>query len=182
MTLRNAYYLHYISDYLNHVFAAFSPAQYGRLNNVYNLNNVKVYGIEVELLRSFSHTINGYLNYVWQGYHTSALPFGTAETFFLSESLPKHKITFSLKYRLLEDTLLMLNGRWMYARKSMEGVTVPAFTTVNLGAEHTFRLRDRSNVTVSAFVDNIFDEDYEERFGYPMPGITVGGTIRFGFE
>ncbi len=76
----------------------------------------------------------------------------------------------------------MLNGRWIYARESRDGLTVPAFTTVNLGAEHTFRWTDRTNVTVSAFVDNIFEEDYEERFGYPMPGVIAGGTVRFDFR
>jgi outer membrane cobalamin receptor len=30
---------------------------------------------------------------------------------------------------------------------------------------------------VSGYVENLFDEEYEEQFGYPMPGIVIGAAL-----
>jgi len=34
---------------------------------------------------------------------------------------------------------------------------------------------------VSVYAENLFDEHYEERFGYPMPGRIIGAAVKVGF-
>ncbi|MBP1769046.1 MAG: hypothetical protein H6P98_3161, partial [Candidatus Aminicenantes bacterium] len=38
-----------------------------------------------------------------------------------------------------------------------------------------------SSLEVNAFVRNLFDADYQERFGFPVAGRTVGLSLKTGF-
>jgi outer membrane cobalamin receptor len=51
---------------------------------------------------------------------------------------------------------------------------------MDVGAKHTFHLT-YCDFILNGYVNNVIDEDYEMRAGYPMPGITAGisGTLSF---
>ena len=36
----------------------------------------------------------------------------------------------------------------------------------------------RKHVELSCYAENLFDEDYEEQFGYPMPGMIIGAAVK----
>ena len=47
------------------------------------------------------------------------------------------------------------------------------FITVDVGAWHTFNFANFDFI-LKGYVNNVTDEEYEMRAGYPMPGITAG--------
>ncbi len=52
--------------------------------------------------------------------------------------------------------------------------------TVDVGAQHLFKLA-YCDFTLKGYVNNVTDQEYELRAGYPMPGITAGilGKVSF---
>ena len=61
---------------------------------------------------------------------------------------------------------------------SQERVELDGYTLVNLSA--SYRLSER--IVLSARLENIFDEDYEEVLGFASPGFSAYGGIRYVFR
>jgi outer membrane receptor protein involved in Fe transport len=151
---------------------------------VYN-TDVDLYGVELELSRSFTHDLSGYLSYTWQNW--SADDFGRThpldpeeETYYFMENIPRNKVKLGMNYKLWEGGVVTLNAQYVDERESKNGEEVADFITMDVGAKHTFHLT-YCDFILNGYVNNVTDEDYEMRAGYPMPGITAGisGTLSF---
>ncbi|MGD9210099.1 MAG: TonB-dependent receptor, partial [Desulfobacteraceae bacterium] len=56
--------------------------------------------------------------------------------------------------------------------------TFDAYTLVNFSATYQIWQMSRSKWELLFSAENIFDETYQQKEGYPMPGATVIGGIR----
>lgn len=151
---------------------------------VYN-TDVELYGVELELTRSFTHDLSGYLTYAWENW--SADDYAQVhyldpgdEIYFSMKNVPRNKVTLGLNYKLWEGGVVTLNSQYVDDRESLRSKTIADFITVNMGAQHTFNFTDFDFI-LRGYVNNVTDEEYEMRAGYPMPGITAGilGKVNF---
>jgi len=170
---RGAIYYNDISDYQQMTYN--DNATYP----VYNID-VAVYGVELELTRSFARDLSGYISYVWQNYSVGPNPLADSETNYLMQNLPRNKVNLGLNYKLWEGGVVTLNSQYMDERTSERGKDIASLITVNVGAQHTFELT-HCDFTLKAFVNNVTDEEYEMRYGYSMPGINAGISGKVSF-
>lgn len=172
--LRAATYYMDISDYQQHNYISGEPSA-----QVYNID-VELYGVELELSKSFANGLSGYLSYTWKDWSHEDHPFDTEKTHYFMENQPENKIKLGLNYQLWEGGMVTLNAKYMDERKSKQDETLNSVITANIGAQHTFNL-EYADFTLKGYVNNVTDEDYELRAGYPMPGITAGirGEMKF---
>lgn len=172
--LRAAAYYMDISDYQQHNYIPGEPSA-----QVYNID-VELYGVELELSKSFSNGLDGYLAYTWKDWSHEDHPFDSEGTHYFMENQPQNTVKLRLSYRLWEGGRVSLNARYMDERQSKQDEELGSVTTVNVGAEHTFDLK-YTDCTLKGYVKNVTDEEYQLRAGYPMPGITTGIRAEFRF-
>ncbi|MFP3870533.1 MAG: hypothetical protein ACLFVT_06610 [Syntrophobacteria bacterium] len=174
--LRGSLYYTDISDYQVHNYVSGLE----KTAIVYN-TDVELYGFELELTRRFTHKLGGYFTYTWQNWSADQFPLEAEASHYFMQNLPRNKVTMGVSYGLWENGLVTLNARWLDSRESKGGETIHDFATVDVGAQHLFELMDGSSFVVKGYVNNVTDEDYEMRYGYPMPGITAGISGRLNF-
>jgi len=173
--------VHY-TDITDYQFMSFPENKWNAV--VYN-TDVELYGVELELTRSFTHDLSGYLTYAWENWsaddfaRTHQLDQGD-ETYYFMQNIPRNKVTLGLNYKLWEGGVVTLNSQYADDRESKRGNKIADFITVDVGAQHTFNFTDFDFI-LKGYVNNVTDEEYEMRAGYPMPGITAGilGKVSF---
>ena len=90
------------------------------------------------------------------------------------QNIPRNKVTLGLNYKLWEGGVVTLNfSQYMDERESKRGERIADFITVAVGAQHTFKFTNFDFI-LKGYVNNVTDEEYEMRAGYPMPGTTAG--------
>jgi len=172
--LRGAVYYTDITDYQQHNYiSADTSAQ------VYNID-CELYGIELELTRSFTHDLSGYLTYTWQNWSAEDHPFDSDGTHYFMENQPRNKVGLGLNYKLWEDGVVTLNSRYLDKRQSKKDRILDDVITVDIGAQHIFKLA-HYDFTLKGYVNNVTEQEYELRSGYPMPGITAGILVKVSY-
>lgn len=98
---------------------------------------------------------------------------------------PRHKVTFEGKYTFDFGFSVYLNvlhvaDQVYYSRKTTPLIKawLNDFTLVNMRFSQEFL---RRHLALYVGVDNLFDEDYEESYGFPQPGRYVYGGMKFRF-
>ena len=176
LTLRGYYY-----D-IEHYITGTSVRGYGRV--VYNIDDVTLKGLETELSVNITKAIRAWANFTWQDGEKSGDHYDTEND--LSNQLsnvPDTMYNFGLDYR--SDRLMVkLAFNHMGKRDRFEEGevdTLGSYTRANCYANYTFADGKYGKWQAMAAVDNIFDEDYEEEDGSPMPGISVSGGLKVTF-
>ncbi|CVK21047.1 TonB-dependent receptor plug domain-containing protein [Sporomusa sphaeroides] len=151
-----------INDYIN--FQHVNPFW------CYNIDKVKVWGAEWENSYKFDDSNRIVLNYTNQ--HTKKVGTnntnaGLAEEF---DFRPRHKVSLGYQYdakpwQLRYNINFVSSQQGLYNNNNSRG-EIGGYTTHNLAV---VRELDKSR-TISLYVDNIFDKQYVEQIGYPMPG------------
>jgi outer membrane receptor protein involved in Fe transport len=93
------------------------------------------------------------------------------------DELPDHKINIGLRLKPWENGLILLDGRYVTERTTVNNESMDAFFTANMAVQHKFFNR----LTVKAYVANVFDEEYRESYGYTMPDRTYGVGVQYEF-
>ena len=141
-------------------------------------------GVETEIKGTIYENLSGFFNHTWErNTKKGDILDKSAMSDRLSE-IPVHKINFGLKYRFRESGFVKLTGKFVDDRE----VPVDASQQDALGRMAPFFVLDLSarapvpvwkeHCSVYAGIENIFDRDYQETYGYPMPGRMFYG----GFE
>lgn len=140
-----------------------------------------VYGLELELVRSFKKDLSGHLGYTFQDWDAESHPMDTENTHYFLQALPEHSAVLGLNYKLWKGGLVSLNAKYYGRRFSKKEDLMKDVLVVNVGVEHTFQLPCNCTFTVKGYVRNITDQEYQLRYGYDMPGVTAGisGTLNF---
>ncbi|MEJ2660739.1 MAG: TonB-dependent receptor, partial [Desulfobacteraceae bacterium] len=82
-----------------------------------------------------------------------------------------------LRLKPWENGLILLDGRYVTERTTVNNESMDAFFTANMAVQHKFFNR----LTVKAYVANVFDEEYRESYGYTMPDRTYGVGVQYEF-
>ena len=94
---------------------------------------------------------------------------------------PKNKASLTATWQAtdrlsLSSTLLYVGPWWDLNRWDTEtDIKAPGFTTVNLAANYALR----SDTTLFARIDNLFNKQYEDPLGFLRPGFGAFAGIKF---
>jgi len=97
---------------------------------------------------------------------------------------PEHKLTFETQYVFdfglsAYAGVIYVADQYFYSRTTpLEKKKLNDYTLVNLKLEQAIL---KSGLRIYLGVDNVFDEDYEEAYGFPRAGRTVYGGARINF-
>lgn len=169
--------------------------QFDLINFVsYNIEDARIFGVEAELVQRFGPRWSAFANYSLSGSRTRGDTFLSLFVdprdagFNEVPGIPSHRANFGVRYRLARGASLGLfaqavssqrviyNNNTLY-NTAMRVRTQPGYVRVDF----EFRYPLRSSVEICAFVRNLFDEIYQERFGFPVAGRTIGLSLKSRF-
>ncbi len=163
----------YYSDVSDYVVLD-RPSAYNPNAYAYNIDNVSFYGVECEFDARFkNYNIFGNYTYIDNRVDESGLPV----TFWVDVP-PKHKGNLGVRYHLKADLMLTGDMRYVGERKSEGGFDMDSYIITDVGLQYTF-LSDKAKLLI--YVNNLFGENYQEVYGYPMPKQTIGTQIKYTF-
>lgn len=176
----------YYNDISNYIYNNIAYTT-GMNRQVYNIDNVKIYGVELDGQHKINKQLTTFANYTYQ---KTSKPQDNKNGIPLLGSLteldyhPAHKFNFGLRYQTKDNTQIALSGRYVGSQKAiyMVGNTATlqklgGYTVVNLSITHTWE----DDKEASLFVDNLFNKQYSEVYGYPMQGTTYGFAYKQKF-
>jgi outer membrane receptor protein involved in Fe transport len=140
-----------------------------------------VYGVELELSRSFTQDLSGYLAYTYMDWSADSHPMDTEDTHYLLQNQPRNKVVLGLNYKLWENGVVELNAKYIGERYNKSDETMADVIVVDIGAQHTFKLPHECELVLKGYVNNVTDQDYQLRYGYDMPGTNcgIGMTLKY---
>lgn len=169
--------------------------QFDLINFVsYNIGDARIYGLEIEAVRSFGRRLTAFANYSLGGSRTRGDTFlplfvDPADAGFDEvPGLPAHRANAGLRYRLpkgigvglfaqaVSRQKVIYNNNTLY-NTAMRVRTQPGYVRFDLEV----RVPLLAKVEADAFCRNLFDADYQERFGFPVAGRTVGLSLKTRF-
>lgn len=179
-----------LDDYVNIYPVSYPPT--------YNVDNVGLWGMELAGVYTFCQYLEAEAIYTWMANQTSGDPiteklYGKNELF----NAPDHVLNLTLRSRPLKPLLLEWQSQFVSSRFAGGAPGVPpqvAATTPkyepmyeldpywlhNIRASYTVRCQ-KTDVTFSAAVENIFNEECYIRLDYPLPGTLYYGGVSLAF-
>lgn len=184
------FYYYDVDDYIRWIFG-YSPSRV-----VYNIDEVTFRGVEFDLEGRIWGGWSGFFNFTWQDTRKEGdvLDGGNDLSDELPE-LPEYKANLGIRYEREDGFLAKATLRWVDDREvpylgdpgapyagagAPDGVPLDSdvtlqklddFTVVDLLVRYPVWHRS-AKVFVSGGVENLFDQEYEEDFGFPAPGQT----------
>ncbi len=186
-TIKLSGYYYQVDDYILWRLGN-SPATRG----TYNIDKVILEGLSADIRHNFTNWMTGRASVTYQKTEKEGSPFAFDSLISGIDNLPTWKANTSLEFKLPYQTVFAANVRYngesemvynyttgtgsaaTYKSKKMD---IDAYTTVDLDV----KIPIYNHYELAFFVNNLFDVEYEEQFGYPMPGITVGTTVKVSF-
>lgn len=174
------YFRRRLKDEINGFF--FDPS-FGQFTAVNRDGTSNSKGVEIELSADIIEGLTTVGSYTY----TDASQPGTTGQQQREIRRPRHMAALNLDYAFLQDRA-RINLNVAYSGEQtdtffpptppfQEPVSLDAYTLVNLGG--SFAISE--NVSVLARIENLFDETYENVFGFATPGIGgfVGARVKF---
>jgi iron complex outermembrane receptor protein len=155
-----------------------------------NLEKVIRKGVDVEFDGNLLDNLSFYVGYAFQEFENKGSePVGVEEV----DDRPKHRVTAGLRYKPFINTTMMLDYEYQSRQVAYSSVEVAAdeyvFYSVPMDAYHVFDLACQQQVfetfgylkngKVKLYINNLFNETYEDSRGYPMTDQTVGIAVSF---
>lgn len=168
-----SYYYYDVSDYI----ATWSTSTDYARGYSYNVDSVKIQGLELSLSRSITARFNGFASYAYQSYDIEDSFAGTADWYYFDLN-PKHSFNLGLRYRALKNTMLAMDFHGKSSRGTRGGTDLPGYTLTDLSVEQSLF---ENKAKAILYINNLFDKEYEETFGYPMPGTNFGFRLKLNF-
>ena len=166
----------YYIDVENYIVANSGDSFHNSSAYGYNLDEMAFYGTEFEFNTVLFQKLTLFGNYTYRksDYDRSKI---LAEAILLNIA-PEHKANLGIRYSLFDNTLITSDIRFVGERKSEGNVmNLDSFTTVDLGLQRAYS----DKIVLRVYASNIFDKDYQEVYGFPMPGITFGVNLKMTF-
>ena len=169
--------------------------QFDLINFVaYNIDRADLYGWEFEVSQTFGKGWSAFANYSYQKSRTQGDPFVSlfvdAEDRGFSEipGLPAHKANFGLQFRAGMGLSAALFAQMVSSQKVIYNNNILYNTDLRLRTQAAyvrFDFEGRYPLTpwleAGAFVRNLFDVSYQERFGFPAAGRNLGLSLKSKF-
>jgi len=165
VTRLNFYYI----NIDNYIVANAGDVYHATSNYGFNMDQIEYYGTEFEFDTTWFEKLTVFGNYSYR--RTSYDKREMLEEAVLLTLAPEHKANLGLRYRLFPSTMLTSDIRYVGERESEGNVyTLDAFWTTDMSIDHEFS----KNFSMRVYGTNLFREDYEEVYGFPMPRDTYG--------
>ncbi|BBO85602.1 hypothetical protein DSCO28_61680 [Desulfosarcina ovata subsp. sediminis] len=175
-TIRGYYYD--IDDYISSTTISGIGSVY------YNIGKVKIKGLETGISVNLPYGLRAWANFTWQEGDKSNDPYDIDNE--LSNQLPDFPetlfnagIDYTYEKLRLRCWLNYVSDRDHLGDDGLE--TLGAYTLVNATAAYRLISTQKLTLDLEFGAENIFDEDYEEEEGYPMPGAMVIAGVRIEF-
>jgi outer membrane receptor protein involved in Fe transport len=173
------YYYYDVDDYLRWIFG-YSPSRV-----VYNIDNVELTGLEVDVDSKIYKNVRAFANYTYQTTDKEGDILDKSNISDEISELPHHKFNVGIKYQRDDVALAKLTLKWVDSREVPLGEATGAETgemgsyfLLNAMIKYPF-IKDQGYVYAGC--ENILDEEYEETYGYPMPDRVFYGGIQLKF-
>lgn len=178
-------YYYRIDDYI----------QFDLINFVsYNIDKAKLYGIEMEVAQQLGKGFSAFANYTYQKSETEGDPF--VSNFVVQEDrdfdeipgLPEHKINAGIQYKGSKKEKVSVYVKYVSSQKVIYNNNTLGNTELRVRKQDSFVTADieasypiMKNINITGYVHNLFDEDYQERFGFPAAERNFGIGLKMIF-
>ncbi|MBD3180909.1 TonB-dependent receptor [Candidatus Poribacteria bacterium] len=172
-------YYYDVKDYLRWIFG-YKPSRV-----VYNLDYVRITGVEFEIGSMIYSGLFGFANYTWQRTEKAGDILDKSNISDQLGEIPANKINLGLEYRPGNGGFAKLTVKWVDERK----VPINAANLEELGLMDSYTLLNgiirypilKNRFMIYAGCENILDTDYQESYGYPMPGRMFYGGLEMAY-
>jgi len=170
-------YHYQIDDYLRWIFG-YSPSRV-----VYNIDNVKLTGIEIDINSMLYKDVYVFANYTFQTTKKTGDILDKSNINDEIGELPMHKFNIGLKYQSDDGALAQLTCKWVDKREiplgeartsTADTAKMDSYYVLNGIIKHPFW---KNNCYAYFGCENILNKKYEERYEYPMPERMFFGGI-----
>ena len=179
LTAKARYYYYDIDDYI----ASTSVRGVGTV--VYNIGEVTINGFELELGADLPYGFHIWGNFTYQDSEKDDDPWDTDNQFTSQlPDFPEKMFNFGIEYKYEEVFSAEFFVNYVDSREHFDGTDLEELDSyILLNFNATYRFWECETASAEAFfaAENITDEDYEEREGYPQPGVSVLGGMKFRF-
>ncbi len=181
-TFRLTYYYHDVDNYIvfNEALNPRAAQAAGRplSDSLFNADYLILQGVEVELYFKILEQLDGYINYTFQDYELGSIPVPEDEARIDVHQLPRNKANAGLDWSPWENTTFMTILRYVGERKTSLNEKIDSFFTTDIGVEQCFMSK---SLKVKGYINNLFDEEYEEAYLIPAPDRTFGINVSYTF-
>lgn len=178
--MRVSAYYYKVDDY---IMFRFDPSWQG----VYNIDNAEIYGATLDARTKISNWLSGKAAITWQKSKKEGDIYDAAGLSDEIDYLPEWKVSAGLEFKLPYQSIFNVTARYVGERQAIYAYSSgwPAqqhFKLVELDSyiitDINLKIPVGKHAEFSCYAENLFDEEYEEQFGYPMPGLIIGAAIK----
>ncbi|GAB6906483.1 TonB-dependent receptor, plug (fragment) [Desulfosarcina cetonica] len=178
--LRIAAYYYNVEDYIVSRF-------YSTWKGVYNIDRAEFYGASLDGHLTLTDWLSANAALTWQQSKKRGDFYDTAELTDEIDYLPDWKASAGLAFQLPLESVFNVSLRYVGERKAIYAYTSgwpmqQYFKLVEMDAYITADINLKvpvgKHTELSFYAENLFDEEYEEQYGYPMPGLIVGAAVK----
>ena len=179
-------------DYAEYTPSSNNPVTSGMEYKDYciNLDKVIRHGIEIQLSGHILDDLSFYCGYAYQTFDSKGgEPAGEAEL----DDFAKNRVNAGLRYDLFENTQLLLDYKYQDEQVIQKGEEVTPgvweFSKIAIDAYHIFDLACEQRLfknwgvfkdgEIKLYINNLFDNTYENLSGYPATDRTYGISLSF---
>jgi iron complex outermembrane receptor protein len=169
--------------------------QFDLINYVaYNIGKGRIYGFEAEAVQSLGRGWSSFANYTFQRSRTSGDTFqslfvaATDRGFEEIPGLPRHSANLGLRFRTRRNLSLAVfaqavsKQRVVYNDNTLYNTELRIRTQAgHIRVDIEGRLPILRRLEAALFVRNVLDVSYQERYGFPAAGRTVGLSFKSSF-
>lgn len=171
----NAFYMK-IKDYLQWRSVS------GTDRAVYNIDAVTIRGVSLEASRALNDWIKASGSVTHQNSKKSGDFLDSANSMESLEYSPRYKANLSFDFMLpFYGSSLSTNTKYYSAQKAFnyqsKVVDVGAYSVTDI----SFKVPVFKGGVFEIFADNLFEREYQEKYGYAMPGRVVGTALRYNY-
>ena len=179
LTIRAAGWYYDIKNFINDNGIT-APGSGLGTNCLYNIDEVRLYGAELEVAMRLSERFRATAAYVYQNYSVDHTGFEQEWTYYLPALLPRNKIKLLARYMVWKDGWLQVSSRFVDEREAQKGEELDAYAILDVGFEQKFNFNGLE-YTAKAFVNNLTGTSYQEQAGYTMPMQVWGFQVGVSF-
>jgi outer membrane receptor protein involved in Fe transport len=157
----------------------------------YNIDQVKIYGVEIGAARPLGRQFSLFANYSYQKSRTRGDPLvanfvAPADRGFDEiPGLPEHKFNAGIRYKGQKGEKLTLYAGIVSSQKVIYNNNTLSNTNLTVRTQRSYAVLDAEgsyplakNLEIIGYVRNILDENYQERYGFPAAERNFGAGVR----
>ncbi|MFH0888683.1 MAG: TonB-dependent receptor [Planctomycetota bacterium] len=154
----------------------------------YNIDKANIWGGSIEGRTNITEGVGGRANVSYQKSHTIGDYYDTQKLTSELDYMPKWKGNLGLEFKLPDKATLSITSRFIGTNQTLYSYKVGTVTKYKLMELNHYTTMDAEfkkpvskNGELGIYIENIFNRQYEERFGYPLPGKVAGVSYKMVF-